>query len=200
MLDLQHYQGIIFDMDGTLVDSMESHLTAWKMACDHFGLPFDKDFLHSLGGVPSERIVERLNARYDMSCSPADVAAYKYQAWNQLENNLQLIPETTAIYNHYRPSKKIGIGTGAKRESAEFILQSVGLLDELDVLVTASDVVHGKPAPDTFLRVAELLGADARTCVVFEDTLIGLQAAHAAGMDCYLFTGGQLAFKPFSNN
>lgn len=93
----------------------------------------------------------------------------------------------------------LAVGTGAKRESAEIILHKVGILSRLTALVTASDVKHGKPAGETFHRTAELMAVQPYNCVVFEDTNIGLQAAHNAGMDCYLVTQSEFEFHPCPN-
>ncbi|GGB94133.1 carotenoid dehydrogenase [Marinobacterium zhoushanense] len=196
MIDLQKYAGIVFDMDGTLVDTMEGHLEAWRRACEAYGFPFDKAYMHSLGGVPSVQTVEILNQLHGLNHDAEEVAQHKHQAWLSMALKPQLFPETSGVFRHYRGLKKIGIGTGAKREGAEIILSAVGLLDQVDALVTSSDVEHGKPAPDTFLKVAQLLGVNPGDCVVFEDTEIGRQAAFAAGMDCYLFADGEFRFHP----
>ncbi|MBV1787692.1 beta-phosphoglucomutase family hydrolase [Marinobacterium sp. D7] len=196
MIDLQKYAGIVFDMDGTLVDTMEGHLESWRLTCEAYGFPFDKAYLHGLGGVPSVRTVEMLNELHGLSHDAEEVAEHKYRTWRSMKPDPQLIPETLGVFRHYRASKKIGVGTGAKRESAEIILNAVGLIDQLDALVTSSDVEQGKPHPDTFLKVAELMGVNPSDCVVFEDTEIGRQAAAAAGMDCFLFSDGEFRFYP----
>ena len=103
-----------------------------------------------------------------------------------------MIDDTFAIFQYYRPLKHIGVGTGAERYHAETILRHHGLLNELDVLVTSSDVEHGKPHPETFLKVAHRMGVDPARCVVFEDTSIGEQAAIRAGMDCILVVDGKV--------
>ncbi|WP_102798878.1 HAD family hydrolase [Bowmanella denitrificans] len=192
MLDLSRYQGIIFDMDGTLVDSMPSHMQAWQMTCQAFGYPFDPDYMHSLGGVPTRKTVEILNHKYQLEHDPKQVAEQKRQFWEQLDRLPALIHETVAVLHHYRPTMKIGIGTGAERPHALKLLEQTGLLNNIDALVTASDVVHGKPHPETFLSVARLLNLPPAACVVFEDTDIGRRAAEEAGMDCILVKDGYI--------
>lgn len=192
MLDLSRYQGIIFDMDGTLVDSMPSHLEAWRLTCQAFGYPYHHDYMHGLGGVPTKKTVEILNEKYALSHDPEEVATRKRQFWEQLDSVPALIEETVAVLHHYRPSMKIGIGTGAERPHAEKLLKDTGLRERIDALVTATDVSHGKPHPETFLTVAEQLGLRPEQCVVFEDTEIGQQAARRAGIDCILVLNGQI--------
>ncbi len=192
MIDLSDYQAIIFDMDGTLVDSMGAHIEAWRLACEHYGYPFDLDYMHSLGGVPTRKTVEILNQKYQLTHRPDEVARTKREKWEQMSITPALINETYEVFRHYRPSMNIGIGTGAERPHAEHLLAHHGLLTELDALVTATDVTHGKPHPETFLTVAEEMGVTAKRCVVFEDTEIGRQAATDAGMDCIMVNAGRI--------
>ena len=189
-VDLSEYQGIVFDMDGTLLDSMGSHIKAWQQTCEHYDYPFDREYLHSLGGVPSIATVEMLNEKYQLDHSPEAVARYKSDAWSKLDHNPTLIEQTMEVFEYYRPSMKIGVGTGAGRSQAEELLTYHGLLERIDVLVTSSDVKQGKPHPETFLTVAKHLGVAPEHCVVFEDTQIGQQAARRANMDCFLVRGG----------
>ncbi len=70
MIDLSAYQGIIFDMDGTLIDSMGSHLQAWQKACEAYGYPFDYDYMYSLGGIPTVKTIEMLNEKFGLDHDP----------------------------------------------------------------------------------------------------------------------------------
>lgn len=93
--------------------------------------------------------------------------------------------------------KKLAVGTGSQRKSAEHLLTKTDILAKLDSLVTATDVQRHKPNPDTFLDACEGMGLKPKQCVVFEDTDLGKQAAHAANMDCIMVVDGtHLAFYP----
>lgn len=192
MLDLSAYKGIIFDMDGTLVDSMGAHLKAWEKTCEAFGYPFDLSFIHGLGGVPTRKTVDILNDKYGQTHHPDEVAEFKRQTLEAMDQTPALIDDTWAVFQHYRSSLKIGIGTGAERVHALEVLQAHHILPQLDALVTASDVTHGKPHPETFLAVASAMGVEPTACIVFEDTEIGRQAAASAGMDCILVKDNKL--------
>lgn len=192
MLDLSAYQAIVFDMDGTLIDSMGSHGIAWRQTCEHYGYPFDPAYMHSLGGVPTDQTVVLLNEKYGLSHDVDTVARLKRELWEQLDEVPTLIPATVEVLQYYRGRLKIGIGTGADRAHALKMLAQTGLLTQVDTVVTASDVTFGKPHPETFLTVAAQLGVAPERCVVFEDTAIGQQAAAAAGMDCILVQNGML--------
>ena len=192
MLDLTRYKAIIFDMDGTLIDSMGAHIRAWRMACEHFGYPFDADYMHGLGGVPTRQTVVLLNQQFGLHHSPDEVAAKKREFWLSLDDMPNIIESTYQVLQHYQGQLKMGIGTGAERAHAIDVLAKTGLNKLISALVTATDVSQGKPHPETFLTVAELLQTPPAQCVVFEDTLIGKEAATRAGMDCILVQNGKI--------
>lgn len=186
MLDLTGFDAIIFDMDGTLIDSMGVHIKAWEATCHHFGYPFDADYQYGLGGVPSVQTAELMNAKYAKNDDPFEVAAYKQHVFERLGNIPPLISDTFQIFEHYKTTLPIAVGTGADKQHAKWLLSHYGLLEQLGALVTADDVRHGKPHPETFLKAAEQLQVAPQHCVVFEDTEMGRKAAIDAGMQCIM--------------
>lgn len=192
MLDLSRYSAIVFDMDGTLIDSMGAHVKAWQLTCEFYGYPFDPDYMYGLGGVPTKQIAVILNNKFKVSHSPDDVAAKKREYWSAIEGTPSVIQETWDVLTHYQGTLKMGVGTGSERKHALEVLAKTDIDKKITALVTATDVTHGKPHGETFLRVAELLGVEPEKCVVFEDTEIGRQAAQAAGMDCIMVKNGKI--------
>jgi len=192
MPDLSRYKGIVFDMDGTLIDSMGAHSIAWRQTCEKYAYPFDGEYIHNLGGVPTRDIVKLLNEKYGLSHDLDEVTETKRLAFTNLNDGPSIIDDTFQVMLNYQGKLKMGVGTGSERNNAIQILTDTGLLARLETVVTASDVTHGKPHGETFITVATNMGLQPNECVVFEDTEVGRQAAQNAGMDCIMVINGKI--------
>lgn len=186
------YDALIFDLDGTLVDSMPLHLDAWETTSAEFGLLFDRVQLNAYGGIPTRKIVAMLAQQHGLTLDVEAFARRKIALYLAQIDRVGVFPPMWELVRRHHGKVPMGIGTGSSREHAERILKNTGLDAYISVVVSADDVSNHKPHPDTFLRVAELLGADPANCLVFEDTPIGIQAGKAAGMATVLAAEGEL--------
>ncbi|MDH0175778.1 HAD family hydrolase [Aeromonas dhakensis] len=188
----EQYDALIFDMDGTLVDSMPRHLDAWEITSAEFGLPFDRARLNEYGGIPTRKIVAILAEQHGLDIDVEAFARRKVALYMEHIQQVSVFPAMWELVRRCHGKVPMGIGTGSPRNQAESILKSTGLDAYIQVVVSADDVINHKPHPDTFLQVAEQLGANPANCLVFEDTQIGLQAGRAAGMETVLVLEGEL--------
>ncbi len=183
-LPLAGYDAVIFDCDGTLVDSMSVHFDAWceALAIHGAGGVFKEDVFFAMGGRPTMDIVVELNDEYDLRLDPVAVAQAKRECFLKRLHQVTLIDEVAAFAESLRGKLPMAIATGGSRMVIEKTLQALEISDWFDEVVTADDVVNGKPAPDIFLKAAKLLGVHPSRCLALEDAPAGITAARLAGM------------------
>jgi len=181
---VRHCKAIIFDCDGTLVDSMPVHFVAWHETMERYGISFPEERFYSLGGVPSHRIIETLANEQGITLDAISVAHEKEQAFLERVHLLVPIQVVVEVVRENRGIKPIAVASGGFRPIIEQQLRQVSMHDWFDTIVTAEDTARHKPEPDVFLEAARRLGVAAKNCVVFEDADLGVEAARRAGMLC----------------
>ena len=175
-------KGLIFDLDGTLADTMPIHYVAWKNAATKYGIDLTTDLFKQLAGIPLYPTVEKLNQIFGTTIDPQEMGDIKEK---EFENNMHLTSEikvVTDLVREYHGKMPMAVGTGGSRRLSLKSLDIIGLGGYFDILVTSEDVTNFKPHPETFLKCAEHMGVDPADCKVFEDGLLGIQAARTAGM------------------
>lgn len=177
-------KALIFDMDGTLADTMPGHFIAWSNLAQKYGFSFPEDRFYSLGGVPTWRICKILLEEAGREDLDAHVLAEeKEAAFVKGLAHVKRLDPIVEIAEAHVGKLPMAVATGGYRRVADPLLEVLGIRDWFGALVTADDVENHKPNPDTFLKAAEALGVDPADCRAFEDTDIGLQAIRSAGMD-----------------
>ena len=176
-------RGLIFDCDGTLVDSMPLHWRAWDTVCQRHGIDFAEERFYAMGGVPSKKILGMLKTEQGLDFDPAQVSREKEEAYLPLMREVRLIEPVAEIARAHHGKIPLGVATGGRTQFIQPLLKSLGVMDWFDALVTSDDVENPKPAPDTFLKAAALMGVPAEDCRAYEDTDLGMEAIRAAGME-----------------
>ena len=178
------FAGYIFDLDGTLIDSMPIHYVAWDAAMRRAGLreKLSEELFYSLGGVPTRRVADLIGQHYGLTVDVEQVFHEKEAFFTEKLAGVRLIEPVVAVAREVAKTRPLAIASGGPREIVERSLAVSGLAALFPVVVSADDVVHGKPSPDMFLLAAKRMGVPADRCLVFEDAEPGMRAAEAAGM------------------
>ncbi len=178
------FAGYIFDLDGTLVDTMPLHYRAWDAAMRRVGLEsqLDEELFYSLGGVPTRRVAELMAAHYGLTIDPHAVFDHKEALFRELQADAELIGPVVEFARRVALTHPVSIASGGPRDIVRRSLELAGLLSLFEVVITPEDVRHGKPSPEMFLLAAHRMGVPPGQCLVFEDAEPGMRAAEAAGM------------------
>ncbi len=174
---------VIFDMDGTLLDTQSIYIDAWEYAGSLQG--FSEIGKHAICccGMNDRGSNKYLEAHF----KDLDVTAFKEEVRNFfLERaTIRLKDGAKELLDFLKKNNiKIALASGTSRNSIDHHLKAVNITEYFDAIVGGGDVKNGKPAPDVFLRAAELIGAAPKNCFVFEDATNGIKAGYAAGMKC----------------
>lgn len=182
-----NFRGAIFDLDGTLLDSMH----VWKdidiefLGKRGYGVP--PGYSESLAGLSFLETAEKVIATFDLKETPQDIM----QEWNKMaveayRNRVKLKPYAKEYLEHLKQKgTRLAVCTALSRELYEPALQSNGVFDYFDAFVSTDEVSRGKNFPDAYLLAAQRLGLSACDCAVFEDVLAAVRSALAAGMQVY---------------
>jgi beta-phosphoglucomutase family hydrolase len=178
------FEAYIFDCDGTLADSMPVHYDAFLKTFAQMGVEFDltEEIYYGLAGVPIHEFVANLNHRFNTQIDSHEVDGWKNRFYRESLDCIQPVAVVVDLLKSMVGKVPIAVASGGTRHCVSRTLSIIGVADDIDALVTAEDVQNGKPAPDIFLKAAQLLNVDPGKCLVFEDAALGIQAAHSAGM------------------
>ncbi|MFI1725124.1 HAD family hydrolase [Streptomyces sp. NPDC020489] len=178
---------VIFDLDGTLVDSEPNYYEAGRQILAEHGVPgFTWEEHERYVGISTLETVRLWKRRYDLGPSVEELFAATDRRYLELARaNTPAYPEMRAFVALLASEGvPLAVASGSSPQAIDAILAGTGLDAYLRTVVSADEVERGKPAPDVFLEAARRLGAAPADCVVLEDAAPGAAAAHAAGMRC----------------
>lgn len=184
------YKAIIFDMDGTLLESTEADYLAWQRIFDRYNQPLDYEKYVTMLGIRSMNVITDFLGFKD----PEDVSRIlieKFECFVEVVNEKPVVPVPFAgefLKAAANSNLKIALATSSRKEKMNLLLTKLSFIQYFDAIVTGEEVHKGKPEPDIFLLAARRLGVEPADCLVVEDGPIGVTAAKKAGMKCLAIT------------
>ena len=179
----------IFDLDGLLVDSEPVHMQTWRLVMGRRGVAISDDVLQSIIGVSDAVFLERFLAENGLDGSVDEWLADKRCTYLELiRDGVSPFPGAVELVKTLAARIPAAIATSASADDVAVCVEQLDLGPSITATVTREDVASHKPAPDCFLLAAQRLGVGPADCVVFEDSLAGVEAARRAGMRCVAVT------------
>ena len=181
--------GILWDMDGVLVDTGEFHYQSWVAVLPDYGIPFSRQFFQDTFGMNNAGILEILLGD-DLTPELLAEIGDRKEAWfrDAIRGQAQPLPGVLAWLERLQAEGFCqGIASSAPPANIDTLVDALGLRAYFDALVSGFDL-PGKPEPALFLKVARKLGAPPSRCIVVEDAVAGVEAARRAGMKCIAVT------------
>lgn len=186
---MANIKAVIYDVDGTLINTEPLHVKAWDEALTEYGSSLDSlssEFLQTMAGKKPAIIAEGMTKELGLDTTSSELLANKTKKFLALvEVSLQAMPGAIESVKRFKAmGYALGIGTSLDRSFINSVLDKLGLQNEFDAIVTGDEITRGKPDPETYLLVAMRLGIDSAECLVFEDARTGVESAKASGAFC----------------
>lgn len=181
------FRGIIFDLDGVIVSTDEQHYLGWQALADRLGIPFSREVNSRFRGVSRMacmNILEELGGKHYTDSEKIAYADWKNEYYRKLLAQMSsddLSQEVRSTLDALR-ARGLKLAVGSSSKNAKFILQRIGLSDYFDAVSDGTNISRSKPDPEVFLKAAEYLRLTPSDCLVVEDAVSGVEAAHAGGM------------------
>ena len=180
-------KGFIFDLDGVIVDTAKYHFLAWQKLAKSIGIDFSHEQNEQLKGVSRVKSLEKILAWGNKTITEDKFNALMasknddYLSFIAKMNHDEILPDVPKVLNYLKEQNQ-PISLGSASKNARQILEKVDLLKQFDAIVDGNDVSKAKPDPEVFLIAAKALSIKPEDCIVFEDSVAGVQAANTANM------------------
>ena len=180
-------RGLLFDLDGVLVNTNPLHCQAWKELAQELGIPFTTEDYEAFLGISRAQCLELLLQKGNRSFSPQEkirLCDRKNDRYRELIGGLTPAALLPGVPEFLQAARAEGyrIGLGSVSKNAGFLLQRLEIGPLFDAVIDGTQIVKGKPDPEVFLKGARALNLLPEQCVVFEDSAAGIEAAHRGGM------------------
>jgi len=177
--------GAIFDWDGVIIDSGKLHAQSWRQLATELGKSIAPDSFIRGFGMKSARIIEEIHGWAKEPSEVARLTNRKEALYREIVAQSEIAPLPGVVewlHRLHEAGVPCAVASSTQRLNIAAVLDRIGLAQTFREIISAEDVVHGKPNPEVFEKAAERLGVAAERSVVFEDAHVGIEAAHAAGM------------------
>lgn len=181
---IKNIKACIFDLDGTLVDSMWMWPEIDKEYLGRFGIEYDDNLKNEIDGISFHETAVYFKNKFGISDSIENICKdWEDMAYDKYKNEVKEKRGCQKFLEQLKSKGiKMGIATSNKRSMVDVVLESLGMKNFFDVITTSDEVKKGKPAPDVYLTTANLLNVEPKHCLVFEDVVAGIIAGKSAGM------------------
>lgn len=199
----------IFDLDGVIVDTAKYHFLAWQRLAEQLGIEFTPEDNEQLKGVSRVRSLEIILGLGNVDASQEEKNLWleqkneEYLSYIEEMDETEILPGVMPVLDYLKQNNQ-NIVLGSASKNAKPILEKAKILHYFDAIVDGNDVTHAKPNPEVFLQGAKEMNDIAQNCIVFEDSVAGIQAANSAKMisvgigEAEILHESQYIFKDFT--
>ena len=187
VLKMENIKAVIFDLDGVICSTDEQHYQGWQALSDRLGIPFSREVNNRFRGVSRMAcmdILEEIGGKHYSDEEKVEYATWKNDYYRQLLGQLSpadLSVEVKETLDELRARGYV-LTIGSSSKNTKYILQRLGLEGYFDAISDGTNIVRSKPDPEVFLKSADFISMPYENCLVVEDAISGVEAAHAAGM------------------
>lgn len=179
------FKGVIFDMDGVLVDNRDIHVAAFAHWCEGRGIYFPTDALLELFGMGNDDIMKIVLKNPNLSNEEIELYAHEKETIyrDMIADSIKPLDGLVPLLKSLKEAGiKIAVGSSGMRQNVDFVLKSCNIASYFDAIADGDQISHAKPDPEVFLLAAHLLDLRPEDCLVMEDSFAGIEAARRAGM------------------